>query len=138
MWPLSQCDATMWDAGCYRWLQANLTQDTILEFYNFILRFSITQEQMKKNTKKASVPIEFKKYFWDVDFDKLDLNTQKNFVLERLLDYAAFDSFYWIFKTFSNSEVKSLLDNKGKQSLSRNSYLFWGEIAKEKELWKRN
>lgn len=93
---------------------------------------------MKQNTKKTLVPGEFKKYFWDVDFDKLDLKKQKNFILDRLLNYGMFDTFNWIFSTFTNDEVKSLLDNKGKQSLSRNSYLFWGEIAKEKELWKIN
>jgi len=92
---------------------------------------------MKPNKIKSLIPREFKKYFWDVDFDKLNLKKQKNFILERLLNYGAFDTFYWIFSTFRDDEVKSLLDNNGKQSLSRNSYLFWEKIAKEKKLWKR-
>ena len=92
---------------------------------------------MKPNKIKSLIPREFKKYFWDVDFDKLKLNKHKNFILGRLLNYGASDTFNWIFTTFKNDEVKSLLLNNGKQSLSRNSYLFWEKIAKEKKLWKR-
>ena len=86
----------------------------------------------------AKIPTEFKKYFWDVEFDKLDFKKQKNFILDRLLNYGTFDAFKWIFNTFTNDEVKRLIRNQGKHSLSRNSYLFWGKIAREKGLWKRN
>ena len=92
---------------------------------------------MKQNKIKSLIPREFKKYFWDVDFDKLKLNKHKNFILGRLLNYGASDTFNWIFTTFKNDEVKSLLLNNGKQSLSRNSYLFWEKISEEKNLWKR-
>ncbi|OGU76830.1 MAG: hypothetical protein A2W11_00125 [Ignavibacteria bacterium RBG_16_35_7] len=92
---------------------------------------------MKPNKIKSLIPREFKKYFWDVDFDKLKLNKHKNFILGRLLNYGASDTFNWIFTTFKNDEVKSLLLNNGKQSLSRNSYLFWEKISEEKNLWKR-
>ncbi len=92
---------------------------------------------MKPNKIKSLIPREFKKYFWDVDFDKLKLNKHKNFILGRLLNYGASDTFNWIFTTFKNDEVKSLLLNNGKQSLSRNSYLFWEKISEGKKLWKR-
>ena len=92
---------------------------------------------MKPNKIKSLIPREFKKYFWDVDFDKLKLNKHKNFILGRLLNYGASDKFNWIFTTFKNDEVKSLLLNNGKQSLSRNSYLFWKKISEGKKLWKR-
>ena len=92
---------------------------------------------MKPNKIKSLIPREFKKYFWDVDFDKLKLNKHKNFILGRLLNYGASDTFNWIFTTFKNDEVKSLLLNNGKQSLSRNSYLFWEKISEGKNLWKR-
>jgi len=84
------------------------------------------------------IPKKFNKYFWDVDFDKLVLKKHRNFILERLLNHGAFDTFSWIFSNFSMDDVKSLLKNNGKHSLSRNSYLFWGEISKEKKMWKRN
>lgn len=92
---------------------------------------------MKPNKIKSLIPREFKKYFWDVDFDKLKLNKHKNFILGRLLNYGASDTFNWIFTTFKSDEVKSLLLNNGKQSLSRNSYLFWEKISEGKKLWKR-
>lgn len=55
-----------------------------------------------------------------------------------MLNYGAFDTFGWIFKTFNAKEVKSLIDTKGIHSLSKNSYYFWVKIVKEKDLWKQN
>lgn len=90
---------------------------------------------MKRNLR---IPKKFVKYFWDVDFEKLDFKKHKNFILDRLLNYGTFNTFSWIFSNFSMDDVKNLLKNNGKHSLSRNSYLFWVKIAKEKKLWKKN
>lgn len=93
---------------------------------------------MRQAMSEVIIPGKFRKYFWEVDFDKLDFKQQRNYILERMLDYGTFDSFNWIFRTFSDAEVKSLLDKKGKYSLSRNSFLFWGKLVKDEELWKRS
>ena len=93
---------------------------------------------MKQNANKILVPREFKKYFWDIDFDELDFDKQKNFILGRLLNFGSFETFKWIFKTYKNIEVKNLINIKGRYSLSRNSYLFWLKIVQEKELWQNN
>ena len=90
---------------------------------------------MERVKNKVKVPDKFKKYFWDVDFNKLELSKHRKFVMERLLNYGTFDTFDWIFRTFNDEEVRSFLKNKGKHSLSKNSFYFWTKIAKEKSLW---
>lgn len=96
------------------------------------------KEKMRQDKNEIIIPREFKKYFWDVDFDELNFQKHRNYILERMLNFGAFDSFNWIFKTFNNNEVENLLDKKGKYSLSRNSFLFWGKLVKDEELWKRS
>ncbi len=88
-----------------------------------------------KDMKEQKVPSEFKKYFWDVDFEKIDLQYNRKFILERLLNFGTFDTFNWIFTTFTNVEVKNLLKEKGFHSLSKNSFYFWNKIAEENNLW---
>jgi hypothetical protein len=87
---------------------------------------------------KEVIPIEFKKYFWDVDFNALSMEKHKGFILERLLNYGSFSTFSWIFQIYSNKDVKQLLKKKGKSSLSKNSFYFWQKISEEKSLWKKS
>jgi hypothetical protein len=93
---------------------------------------------MIKKTQIEIIPREFKKYFWDIDFDKLNLEKHRNFILERLLNYGSFSTFSWIFQTYTKEEVKQLLKNKANRSLSKSSLYFWQKISKEKSLWKKN
>ncbi len=93
---------------------------------------------MNKNSSIEAIPEQYKKFFWDVDFERLDLKKHRKFILERFLNYGTFDTFKWIFRTFNNDEVKDFIDTKGVYSLTRNSLYFWRKIAKEKSLWKNN
>lgn len=93
---------------------------------------------MTKKSKKEIIPSEFEIYFWDVDFGALKQEKHRSFILERLLNYGSFSTFSWIFQTYTNEEVKQLLKNKAKRSLSKNSFYFWQKISKEKKLWKKN
>ncbi len=93
---------------------------------------------MEKSQNITKLPNEFKKYFWDTDFNRLDLGKHRKFILERLLNYGTFDTFNWIFRTFNVEEVRSFINNRGKNSLSKNSLYFWEKIAKEKSLWKHS
>jgi hypothetical protein len=93
---------------------------------------------MIKKPLKEIIPVEFKKYFWDVDFNALSLVKHKGFILERLLNYGSFSTFSWIFQIYTNDEVRQLLKKKGKRSLSRSSFYFWEKISEEKSLWKKS
>ena len=93
---------------------------------------------VNKKTKNIKVPQNFRKYFWDINFNELDFEKHRKFILERLLNYGTFDTFSWVFRTFSGEEIKELINNNGTHSLSRNSLLFWEKIAKDKKLWRND
>ncbi|MCK9209605.1 MAG: hypothetical protein M0P61_02090 [Ignavibacteriaceae bacterium] len=89
---------------------------------------------MIKKAKVEIVPAEFKRYFWDVDFNSLSMEKHKEFILERFLNYGSFSTFSWIFQNYTNEEAKQLLRKKGKRSLSKNSFYFWQKICEEESL----
>jgi hypothetical protein len=92
---------------------------------------------MPTNKKqKKLLPKDFRGYFWDCDFSQLTLNIYRNFILKRLLQYGGKDALVWVLKNFSASEVRSILNNKGKKELDKRSFVFWQKLSKTPELWK--
>jgi hypothetical protein len=51
---------------------------------------------MAKN--QNSLPLEFRKYFWDVDFNKLSLKKYSVFILERIMSLGDFRALKWMLK----------------------------------------
>ena len=51
------------------------------------------------------MPIEFKKYFWDVEFEKLDLEKNKRYIISRLYCYGDLKAIRWIKQTYSKADI---------------------------------
>lgn len=61
----------------------------------------------KRKIKK--LPKFLKRYFWDVDFEKMDPSRSRIFVLGRLIECGDGKAAAWIRKTFDRDEVAKLL-----------------------------
>lgn len=72
---------------------------------------------------KKKIPLEFKKYFWDVDFEKLDPDKKPYFIIQRMLDMGDVEAVRWISKNFDSKEIKYTLTNLRGYSLKSAS--FW-------------
>ena len=73
-----------------------------------------------------SLPKFLKKYFWDVDFLKLDKDFHHRFIIERILEYGDEKAIRWLSKHFKKSELKkTLIERKDLSPLSAN---YWGLI----------
>ncbi|HVO75047.1 MAG TPA: hypothetical protein VMT35_13550 [Ignavibacteriaceae bacterium] len=81
------------------------------------------------------LPIQFKKYFWDAHFDRLDLSLHKNFILGRILLYGDTDAVRFILRNIKREEIKSFLLQKGKQLLDSRSNNFWNVLVQHYEIW---
>ena len=57
------------------------------------------------------MPIEFKKYFWDTQFDKLDIKENRRYIISRLYCYGDIKAIKWIKKTYSYEEIKDVAKN---------------------------
>lgn len=67
----------------------------------------MNSEMPKRKTKK--LPKFLKKYFWDVDFEKMELPRSRVFVLRRLMEYGDKKAVAWMKGIFSRDEIAELL-----------------------------
>ena len=70
-----------------------------------------------------SLPQFLKKYFWDVDFSKLNKKTHSQFVIERILEYGDEKAVRWMRRNFKLNEIKKVVCNS--RNLSLKSANFW-------------
>lgn len=73
-----------------------------------------------------TLPKFLKKYFWDVDFKKIDLGKDRIYILKRILEYGNEDAVKWMWRNFKKSEIKFALCNFRGYSLK--SANFWAFI----------
>lgn len=79
------------------------------------------------------LPKFLKKYFWDVEFGKLDFGNRRAYVLKRILEYGDEKAIGWMREHFRGEEVKNALCNSRGYSLKTAN--FWAlilNIKKEK------
>lgn len=65
-----------------------------------------------------------KKYFWDIDFDKLNIQKSAIYVVERILEYGDEKAIRWLFKTYSKDLIKKVVMTR--RGLSPKTANFWG------------
>ncbi len=72
------------------------------------------------------LPSKLRKYFWDVDFDKISFDSRKKYILKRILEYGDEKAVVWMWKNFKKEEIKNALrDFRG---YSQKSAVFWAFI----------
>ncbi len=74
------------------------------------------------------LPLAFKEFFWDVDFNSLKLKEAKTFILKRLLDRGNTQALVWLKKHYTEEEIKKLLLST--RDLSQKTANFWADILK--------
>lgn len=69
------------------------------------------------------LPKYLKKYFWDVDFSKLEKDKNPHFIIERILEFGDMKSIEWMKKSFPEGEIKKIVLSS--RRLSPKSANFW-------------
>ena len=74
------------------------------------------------------LPCFLKRYFWDVDFPKLQKNFHAQFIIERILEYGNEKAAKWLFQHFTRSEIRRTLTKR--RNISPLSANYWSLILK--------
>jgi len=69
------------------------------------------------------LPFFLRKYFWDVDFNSLDLGENSFFVINRLLEYGDIKVISWLFKHTKRKQIGEVI--KKSRELSPKTLNFW-------------
>jgi len=70
------------------------------------------------------LPSFLKKYFWNVDFTKLDLEKDSFFVITRILEYGDIKDLCWLFKKVERKQIEEVIIKS--RELSPKTANFWG------------
>ena len=77
------------------------------------------------------LPPMLKKYFWDVEFEKINLEKRRIYILRRILEYGDESAISWMWRNFTKAEIKNILYNY--RDLSLKSANFWAVIVNAKK-----
>lgn len=81
------------------------------------------------------LPKYLKTYFWDVEFEDIDLDKRRIFILKRILEYGNEQAVHWMWKNFDKSEMINALSNyRGYSKKSANYWAIILDIPKENVL----
>jgi len=69
------------------------------------------------------LPLFLKKYFWDVDFSKLDKKAYAIFIIERILEEGDEKAVNWLRKSFTLGSIRKVLVSS--RSISPRSANYW-------------
>jgi hypothetical protein len=70
-----------------------------------------------------AMPEALKKYFWDVDFSRLDHRRRPGFIAERILEFGDEKAVAWLVRNISSAQIRRTLT--GSRQLTRKSAAFW-------------
>jgi hypothetical protein len=76
--------------------------------------------------KGLELPKFLSKYFWDVDFEKLNVGKYPFFIIERILEYGDRDAVMWMLDNFRKSQIKRTLLEK--RNFSARSANYWSSV----------
>lgn len=77
---------------------------------------------------KSDLPATFKSYFWDVDFNSLNQEENKNFILKRVLDRGDTQALTWVTQNYNRKEIAKLLFTV--RDISTKTANFWADFLK--------
>jgi len=69
------------------------------------------------------IPEFLKKYFWDVEFNKIDLKKNRTYILRRILEFGDEKAVDWMWKNFKKTEIRYVLSHF--RGCSQKSANYW-------------
>ena len=74
------------------------------------------------------LPETLKPYFWDCDFDSLDLFLHRKFIVERILIYGNSPAVHWLLAAISEKELQEIVtEGKKLDPKTLNYWRLWFE-----------
>jgi hypothetical protein len=62
-------------------------------------------------------------FFWETDLSKIDIEENKQYIIERILEFGDKDAVQWLFSFVSLFDIKSTLKNS--KRITQKSKNFW-------------
>jgi len=70
-----------------------------------------------------NLPLEFRKYFWDVVFEELSFEKHSRFIAERLLNYGDMSAIKWLLSHVDKQYIQILVEKS--RNLNAKTKNYW-------------
>jgi len=74
---------------------------------------------------KSKIPKKMQWLFWSCNVNELDLEKDKNYIVSQVLNYGTWEDLKWLFKVYSEKEIKNVLKNPRKGLWFKDVLNFW-------------
>ena len=74
----------------------------------------------------TKLPAFLQQYFWDIDFEKLELKVSSHLIIKRVLDRGSLSDVRWLLRTFGKDDIRKVV--MGTRDLARPTGNFWADI----------
>lgn len=75
---------------------------------------------------KTKLPIFLKKYFWEVNFKRLDPERYPSYIIQRILNFGKDQATKWLFKNFDEEIIKQTL--RDRRGFSKRAAAYWSKF----------
>jgi hypothetical protein len=70
--------------------------------------------------------LDLRPFFWDTEIEKIDIEKNRDYVIERILEVGDSAAVKWLFATYPQADIKRILVQS--RTLSKKSRNFWDLI----------
>lgn len=74
------------------------------------------------------IPQFLKSNFWFVEFNKLDLERDKEFIVFQILNFGGFEDWKWLFSNYPKDEIRQVVEKSLATAWFRQSLSLWQHV----------
>jgi hypothetical protein len=74
---------------------------------------------------ESKIPKKMQWLFWSCNVNDLDLEKDKNYIISQVLNYGTWEDLKWLFKIYSEKEIKNAVKNPGRGIWFKDVLNFW-------------
>ena len=71
------------------------------------------------------IPKTMKPFFQEYEFSSLNLQSDRELIIGRILEFGTKKELTWLFKTYSPQEISKFVQKRGYRTLSVRAFNFW-------------
>jgi hypothetical protein len=84
---------------------------------------------------RSHLPPEMRAFFWDVDYDALDLETHADAILARVLEYGRLVDVRWALATYGPERIRAFFREVAHPLINDKTRTFWRAYFRAEEPW---
>lgn len=92
---------------------------------------------MQRISPSSQIPAGLKPYFQEYDIARLDIASDANLIIQRVLEFGTWDEIRWLFATYRSKRIRMFLRGYGERGLKPVTFNYWRKLLGIRK-WKKH